>query len=82
MDRKELVAINNMVIRRIKIMDDLYRLAANSKFQPGQNVSWKDHNGILRKGVIIRINTKTISVKEEGDLEGTWKISASLLSRI
>ena len=82
LDRSELIAVNKMVIHRIKIIDDLYRLAMNSQFQPGQKVSWKDHDGNIHLGIVVRVNSKTISVKEEGDKEGIWKISAGLLTRI
>ncbi len=37
---------------------------------------------MTRYGVIIRINKKTITLEEDGDLEGTWKVSASLLTLI
>lgn len=82
LDRSELIAVNKMIIHRIKIMDDLYRLAQNSQFQPGQKVSWRDYGGIVRQGRIIKINRKTISVMEDHDQEGIWKVSASLLTRI
>lgn len=80
LDRSELVAVNKMIIHRIKIMDDLYRLAQNSQFHPGQKVSWTDYSGIIRHGRIIRVNRKTISVMEDNDPEGIWKVSASLLT--
>jgi len=81
LDRSELIAVNKMVIHRIKIIDDLYRLARNSQFQAGQKVSWKDYDGNTHMGIVVRVNSKTISVKEEGDNEGIWKISAGLLTR-
>lgn len=82
LDRSELIAVNRMVIRRIKVMDDLYRLAMNSQFQPGQKVTWKDYDGNIHLGIVVRVNSKTISVKEEGDKVGIWKVSAGLLTRI
>ncbi len=82
LDRSELIAVNRMVIHRIKVMDDLYRLAMNSQFQPGQKVSWKDYDGNIHLGIVVRVNSKTISVKEEGDKVGIWKVSAGLLTRI
>jgi hypothetical protein len=82
LNRSELLAVNKMIVHRIRIMDDLKRLAQNAMFMPGQKVSWKDHAEMTRYGVIIRINKKTITVEEDGDLEGTWKVSASLLTLI
>ena len=82
LSRDELVLVNRMAVQRVKLMDELNRFAANSQFYPGQRVEWKDQQGLLRRGVIIRVNTKTISIKEDGDLEGMWKVSASILARI
>lgn len=77
--KEELIILNRAIIKRIKIMNDLNRLRANAAFNPGDRVSWHDNHGNYRTGQVLRINTKTISVEEEGDHEGTWRIPASRL---
>ena len=47
-------------------------------FCPGQKVSWTDRTGQVRFGEILRINRKTISIRENNDDEGIWKLSASV----
>ena len=81
MTREELVQLNREILRRVKIMDDLNRLKANAAFFPGDKVSWNDKEGFIRVGRVIRINTKTISVQEDGDPDGTWRVSAHLLNK-
>ena len=80
--RAELVALNRAILRRIRVMDDLERFKANAAFYPGDRVSWKDKQGFLYKGWVTRVNTKTISVQAEDDPEGTWRISATLLTKL
>ncbi len=79
--REELIQINRAVIRRIKLMDDLKRFKENSAFYPGDKVSWNDQEGATHFGRVLRVNTKTISVEEDGDPEGIWRIPAILLTK-
>ena len=82
LERAELITLNNMIIQRIKFLDDFSMFAQNSQFYPGQKVSWTDRTGQVRSGKILRINRKTISIRESNDDEGIWKVSASLLTRM
>lgn len=79
--RKELVMVNRAVLKRVKLMDDLERLKSNAAFFPGDRVSWSDKQGYLHTGRVIRINTKTISIEEDGYPEGIWRVSAKLLTK-
>ena len=79
LSKDELILLNKAVIKRIRIMNDLQRLKANAAFSPGDKVTWHDDQGDYRSGHVLRINTKTISVEEEGDPEGIWRIPASRL---
>ena len=80
--RAELVTLNRAIIRRIKVMDDFERFKANAAFYPGDWVSWKDKHGFLHRGWVTRVNTKTISVQAEDDPEGSWRVSATLLTKL
>lgn len=82
LNREELIHLNRAIMRRVKIMDDLKRFKDHSAFYPGDKVSWNDKNGVERIGRVLRVNTKTISVEEEGDTEGIWRVSASLLRKL
>ena len=80
--RAELVALNRVIVRRIKVMDDFERFKANAAFYPGDKVSWKDKHGFSHRGWVTRVNTKTISVQAEDDPEGSWRVSATLLTKL
>ena len=80
--REELILLNQAIVKRIRIMDDLHRIKANAAFNPGDFVSWHDNYGNYRTDHVIRINTKTISVEEDGDPEGIWRIPASRLYKM
>lgn len=80
--KDELILLNRAIVRRIRIMNDLRRLKEHAAFSPGDRVSWNDGHGNIRAGHILRVNTKTISVEEEGDPEGIWRIPASLLRKL
>ena len=58
---------------------ELQRYTAN-KFSVGNWVQFKSRTGKTVKGQIVKINTKTIKVKET-DSFTTWTVSPSLLSR-
>jgi hypothetical protein len=80
--KDELILLNRAVVRRIRIMNDLQRLKEHAAFTPGDRVSWNDGRGNIRSGYVLRVNTKTISVEEEGDPEGIWRIPASMLQKL
>ncbi len=71
--REELIEVNRAVLRRFK---------ANAAFFPGDKVTWHDREGALRMGRVIRVNSKSISVEENGDPDGIWRIGATLLKKI
>ena len=79
--REELVMVNRAVLKRVKLMDDLERIKSNAAFFPGDRVSWSDKQGYLHTGRVIRINTKTISIEEDDNPEGIWRVSANLLKK-
>jgi hypothetical protein len=80
--REELIEVNRAVLRRVKVMDDLERFKANAAFFPGDKVTWHDQEGALRMGRVIRVNSKSISVEEDGDPDGIWRIGATLLKKL
>ena len=80
--RQELVMLNREILKRVRALDDFNRIRTNAAFNPGDRVSWHDKQGNYREGYVIRINNKTITVKQPGDTVGNWRISASLLHKI
>ena len=75
----ELIVLNKMVVERLRLMHKAGSLLHMTKFNVGDRVSWTGSDGIIRTGIIIRLNNKTASVKI-GD-EGYWKVSPELLRK-
>lgn len=75
----ELTILNKMVVERIRLMHKAGALVYMSKLNIGDRVSWNGSDGIVRTGIIIRLNHKTASIKI-GD-EGYWKVSPQLLRK-
>ena len=80
--REELSTLNRAIVKRIRVMDDLKRAAANAVFNVADPVAWHDNHGNYRTGHVLRINTKTISVDEDADPDGIWRIPASRLYKL
>lgn len=75
----ELIILNKMVVERIRLMHKAGALISMSKLNIGDRVSWVGSDGIVRTGIIIRLNNKTASVKVGA--EGYWKVSPQLLRK-
>jgi hypothetical protein len=75
----ELSILNKMVVERIRLMHRAGSLVSMSQFTIGDRVSWSGSDGIMRTGIIIRLNHKTASVKIGN--EGYWKVSPQLLRK-
>ena len=59
----ELSILNRMVVNRMNLIHKAEALIAMSKIQVGAQVSWQSNNGTVKRGVVIRLNQKTVSVK-------------------
>ena len=75
----ELTILNQMIVDRIRLMNKAGALISMSTLNIGDRVSWDGSDGIIRTGIIIRLNQKTASIKV-GD-EGYWKVSPQLLRK-
>jgi len=82
---KAILAINNMedlkeAISAINVKGrEPQRYAANN-FSVGNWVQFKSKTGRIVKGQIVKINQKTVKVKET-DSFTTWTVSPTMLSR-
>ncbi len=75
----ELTILNRMVVERARLMHKAGALVSMSKLHIGDRVSWDGEDGMVRTGIIIRLNQKTVSV-ETGD-NGYWNVSPQLLRK-
>lgn len=79
LSKRELVILNKMVVERLRLMHKAESLLHMTKFHAGDRVSWTGRDGIVRSGIIIRLNNKTASVKI--DDARYWKVSPQLLRK-
>ena len=75
----ELIILNKMAVERIRLMQKVGVLMSMSVLNVGVRVSWNGKVGIDRTRIIIRLNSKTASVKI-GD-EGYWKVPPHLFRK-
>jgi hypothetical protein len=75
----ELTILNKMIVERIRLMHKAGTLISMSKLNIGDRVSWDGSDGIVRTGIIIRLNHKTASVKIADG--GHWTVSPQLLRK-
>src|SRR5688572_12252341 len=79
LSRHELEILNKMIVHRLKIMNRAEALFAMSEFDIGDRVSWDSRDGNVHTGVIIKLNSKTASVRV--DDQGYWNVSPQLLRK-
>jgi len=79
LSQNELSILNKMVVERLRLMQKAGALVSMSKFNVGDRVSWNGRDGIVRTGIIFRLNHKTASIKI-GDKEH-WNVSPQLLRK-
>jgi hypothetical protein len=75
----ELIVLKKMVVERIRIMQKAGTLMSMSQFHVGDRVLWNASDGIVRTGIILRINHKTVSV-DIGN-KSYWNVSPQLLRK-
>jgi hypothetical protein len=79
LSEQELLILNRMTAKRLQLMHKASSLLHLTKFNVGDRVSWDGSDGVVRTGIIIRLNNKTASISI-GE-EGYWKVSPQLLRK-
>ncbi len=76
----ELLALNERIIERLKILDAADALNAMIKFNVGAKVCFDSPKHGMQVGTLIKFNQKTVTVLTEGGRR--WKVSPQMLSPI
>ena len=76
---QELFVLNNMIVDHLRLRSKASSLVFMSKFNVGDRVSWKERDGTIKRGFIIRLNQKTATIKTEND--GLWKVPPIILDK-
>ena len=77
--KQELLILNKMAVERLRLMQRAGALMSMSQFNIGDRVTWNGGDGIIRTGIILRLNHKTASVKV--GKEEYWKVSPQFLRK-
>jgi len=76
----ELIYMNRLVVERLKLLSQEKSTSQMMKFNIGEKVSFMSPDGIVKTGIILKINKKTMSIDTQ---DGThWKVSPGLLSHV
>jgi hypothetical protein len=68
--------------RRFHYIEDGLCLATRGRFQVGDKVDWVSRYGTIVRGVIMKINRTTATVKCDDILCGIWRVSLPKLIKL
>lgn len=71
--------LNGLIIERLKIMHQVKSSIQMSKFNIGDSVTFLGTSGEIKRGMIHRLNKKTVSVITEDKQQ--WNVAPGLLKR-
>lgn len=80
LSKNDLMALNQMIVHRVRIMNRLDTLGSMSLLKVGDEVKGNGSDGFTHSGIVVRLNSKTASVTVEN--EGHWRVSPQLLEKI
>ncbi|MFV0680716.1 hypothetical protein [Ottowia sp.] len=79
MGEDDLLYLNRMVVERLNLLAQAKSTVALAQFAEGDRVQFTANDGSVKRGVVLRLNKKTASVRtDEGQ---NWKVSPGLLSK-
>lgn len=78
LSREELLELNHRIVERLKYLASREALELSKQFKVGEIVEFRGGKNMVR-GVIIRINRKTMSIKTS---EGQWNVHPQFLKKV
>lgn len=80
MNENDLRFLNHLIVDRLKLLSQSRATHQMANFTPGDRVGFKSSEGKPIEGVILRHNTKTVSIlSDDGN---RWKVSPGFLHLI
>lgn len=80
LDEKELLYLNRLVVERLKLLAQQKSTTQMSRFNIGERVCFIDTFGKEQKGIIVKLNKKTISVKTDNG--ENWNVAPAFLKHV
>ena len=81
LNHDELVELNRRVVDRIKMKRSLKSAEKARSIQVGDKVQFKSKKGGVIKGVVTKVNRKTIDIREDDNSFRNWRVTASLVEK-
>ena len=78
---QELIQLNREIFGIMQTRRQLRTMREMSKFHIGERVEFKDQLGRVVRGVVVRINQKTVSVETHQPCS-QWRVSPQTLSKV
>ena len=79
MGQEDLLYLNQMVVERLNLLAQARSTIELAQFAQGDRVEFTTSDGRIQRGIIVRLNKKTASVRtDEGQ---NWKVSPGLLRK-
>lgn len=79
MGQEDLLFLNRMVVERLTLLAQARSTVQLAKFAQGDRVEFTTQDGIVKHGVVLRLNKKTASLRT--DDAQNWKVSPALLRK-
>ena len=76
---KELIALNHKLVSHIRFREKNECITEMAKFNPGDKVYFEDEEGETIRGVVVRINQKSITLHTDDHRK--WRVSPQLLRK-
>lgn len=80
LDVDELMALNQRIIERLKMLESVHAHKSMMQFHPGARVSFDTPQGERVLGTLMKFNRKTVTVVTDSGQR--WNVSPHLLSAV
>jgi hypothetical protein len=74
---QELIQLNQIVVHRLRLMQQIRAHGAMMKFRVGQRVQFTSTSGQLIRGVLSKMNQKSVTVVTDDGHQ--WRVSPAFL---
>jgi hypothetical protein len=79
MGEEDLLYLNRMVVERLNLLVQARSTVQLAQFAEGDRVEFTTQDGIVKFGVVVRLNKKTASLRT--DDAQNWNVSPALLRK-
>ena len=79
MGEEDLLFLNRMVVERLNLLAQARSTVQLAQFAEGDRVEFTTQHGIVKHGVVVRLNKKSASLRT--DDAQNWKVSPALLRK-